>query len=286
RLLPESALKGWRIAVDCAHGAAVSTTPDVLRTLGADVACMGDQPDGRNINAGVGSQHPEGLSSLVKAHRARLGIAHDGDADRLVLVDETGSVVDGDELMAIVARHGLNKGRLRHGTLVATVQSNLGLKVALNEWGGHLVQSAVGDRYVLEAMLKGGYSIGGETSGHMIFLDVSPSGDGLLAALKVIEAMIASGQPLSEMRRCLSRLPQAVRALMVAAKPPLESLVGLQAVVAACETELDGKGRILLRYSGTESKIRLLVEGPDEETTEAVMADLEQAVRQELEVKD
>lgn len=285
-LLPAAALKGWRIAVDCAHGAAVTTTPGVLRALGADVISMGDRPDGKNINQGVGSQHPEGLAERVKAHKARLGIAHDGDADRLVLVDETGSVVDGDELMAIVARHALSKGRLNHKTLVATVQSNLGLKVALEGWGGHLVQTAVGDRYVLEAMRKGDYSIGGETSGHMIFRDVSPSGDGLLAALRVIEAMIDSGQPLSELRRCVQRLPQEVRALTVAEKPPLETLAGLHDSLAAGEAKLDGNGRILLRYSGTEPKIRLLVEGPDAKRVAEVMADLDRAVRKELVVKD
>jgi phosphoglucosamine mutase len=286
RLLPPSALEGWRIAVDCAHGAAVSTTPAVLRSLGAEVICIGDRPDGLNINRGVGSQHPDRLAEQVKAHGARLGIAHDGDADRLVLVDETGSVVDGDELMAIVARHALAKGRLRHETLVATVQSNLGLKVALEAWGGHLVQSSVGDRYVLEAMLKGGFSIGGESSGHMIFLEVTPSGDGLLAALKIIEAMIESGQSLSELRRCLKRLPQEVKALNVEAKPPLETLPGIGDAVIAGEAKLGGKGRILLRYSGTEPKIRLLVEGPDEALTSEVMADLERAVREELVVKD
>lgn len=286
QLLPASALEGWRIAVDCAHGAAVATTPHVLRALGAEVFSIGDQPDGLNINRGVGSQHPEVLAEKVVALGARLGVAHDGDADRLVLVDETGSVVDGDELMAIVARHAMTKGRLNHDTLVATVQSNLGLKVALEEWGGNLVQTSVGDRYVLEAMLKGGFSIGGETSGHMIFLDVSPSGDGLLAALRVIEAMIDSGQPLSELRRCLKRLPQEVRALTVAAKPPLETLASLQDALTAGEAKLEGKGRILLRYSGTEPKIRLLVEGPDVVITAAVMADLDRAVRQELVVKD
>ena len=264
----------------------MATTPAVLRALGAEVISMGDRPDGLNINDGVGSQHPEGLAERVRTHGARLGVAHDGDADRLVLVDETGSVVDGDELMAIVARHALSKGRLNHGTLVATVQSNLGLKVALEEWGGHLVQTSVGDRYVLEAMLKGGFSIGGETSGHMIFLDVSPSGDGLVAALKVIEAMIDSGQPLSELRRCLKCFPQAVQALTVSAKPPLETLVGLQDALVAGEAKLGEVGRILLRYSGTEPKIRLLVEGPDAIVTAEVMADLERAVRQELVVKD
>lgn len=284
-LLPPDALDGWRIAVDCAHGASVRTTPEVLRRLGAEVLVMGAKPDGLNINDGVGSQHPEGLASLVVRERAQLGVAHDGDADRLVLVDETGSVLDGDELMAIVARQALTRGALRHRTLVATVQSNLGLKLALEEWSGHLVQTSVGDRYVLEAMQDGGFSIGGESSGHMIFMDISPSGDGLAAALKVIEAMIETGQPLSRLKTCLRRLPQCVRALTIGTQPPLESLPGLGEAVAQGERDLGGKGRILLRYSGTEPKIRLLVEGPDPAGTKAVMERLEQAVRKELEVK-
>ena len=285
-LLPPQALTGWRIAVDCAHGASVSTTPDVLRRLGAEVIAIGVAPDGGNINDGVGSQHPEGLAALVIREKANLGVAHDGDADRLVLVDEAGSVLDGDELMAIVARQALKKGSLRHQTLVATVQSNLGLKVALEEWGGHLVQTSVGDRYVLESMLEDGFTIGGESSGHMIFLDISPSGDGLAAALKVIEAMIETGQPLSRLRTCLKRFPQLVRALTVEAKPPLETLAGLTRAVSDGERILGGSGRILLRYSGTEPKIRLLVEGPDPIQAETVMASLERAVRDELTVRD
>lgn len=283
-LLPRDALRGWTVALDCSNGASVVTTPRVLERLGAEVIRMGDQPDGLNINDGVGSQHPEILASLVTRHRAKLGIAHDGDADRLVLVDEKGSILDGDELLAIVAGRALSTGDLRKKTLVATVQSNLGLKVALEGWGGELVQTSVGDRYVVEAMIEGGYSIGGESSGHLIFMDVSPSGDGLVAALKVIEAMIDSGEPLSELRKCLKRFPQAVRALKVADKPDLESLPLLQQAVATGETQLDGKGRILLRYSGTEPRIRLLVEGPDMNRTTAVMDALEAAVRSELDV--
>jgi phosphoglucosamine mutase len=283
-MLPQGALQGWTVVVDCAHGAAVATTPSVLESLGADVIRTGDQPDGRNINDGVGSQYPEILAGLVTDRRAKLGIAHDGDADRLVLVDEKGSVLDGDELMAIVAKKALSKGELRMDTLVATVQSNLGLKFALESWGGRLVQTAVGDRHVVEAMIEGGFSIGGESSGHLIFMDISPSGDGLVAALKVIEAMIESGKPLSTLRNCLKRLPQVVRALSVTGKPLLESLPLLQKAVAAGEMELNGKGRILLRYSDTEPKIRLLVEGPDRHRAELVMDALETALRSELDV--
>jgi phosphoglucosamine mutase len=283
-ILPQGALQGWTVAVDCSNGASVATTPWVLEKLGAEVIRMGDQPDGRNINDGVGSQHPGALANLVTHHRARLGIAHDGDADRLVLVDEKGGILDGDELLAIVARRALSRGDLRKKTLVATVQSNLGLKVAVEGWGGELVQTSVGDRYVVEAMLEGGYSIGGESSGHLIFMDVSPSGDGLVAALKVIEAMIDSGEPLSELRKCLKRFPQVVRALKVEDKPALESLPLLQQAIAAGEANLNGEGRILLRYSGTEPRIRLLVEGPDMNRTTAVMDALEAAVRNELDV--
>jgi phosphoglucosamine mutase len=281
-VLPARALEGWRIVVDAANGAAFRTTPTVLRRLGAEVFAIGDAPDGKNINADCGSQHPGKMQKLVVERGARLGIAHDGDADRVILADETGAEVDGDEILAILASHLLASGKLQHRTLVATVQSNLGLRRFMEDAGGRLVTTAVGDRYVSEAMLAGGFNLGGENSGHVICTDVSPCGDGLAAALLVLGAMRASGKPLSTLRRGLKKFPQASHALRVGSKPDLGTLPGLSAVIAAAEKRLGVNGRVLVRYSGTEPKIRLLVEGPDENTIAAIMGDLEAAVRREL----
>jgi phosphoglucosamine mutase len=281
-VLPARALEGWRIAVDAGNGAAYRTTPTVLRRLGAAVFVTGDAPDGRNINAGCGSQHPEKMRALVLEHGAHLGIAHDGDADRLILADENGAEVDGDEILAILAGHMLEAGRLNGRTLVATVQSNLGLHRFMHERGGHLIATAVGDRYVSEAMIAGGYNLGGESSGHIICTDVSPCGDGLAAALLVLGALRASGRPLSQLRQGLRKFPQLTRAIRVAHKTEIATLPGLSAAIAAGEKRLAGDGRVMVRYSGTEPKIRLLVEGPDEAAVRAVIENLEAAVQREL----
>jgi phosphoglucosamine mutase len=275
-------LAGWKIVVDAGNGAAYRTTAALLRRLGAEVVAMGDAPDGRNINAGCGSQHPEGMRRRVAETGARLGIAHDGDADRLIVVDEAGAVVDGDELLAVLAGHALRAGRLAHRTLVATVQSNLGLKRFMEEAGGRLVQTAVGDRYVIEAMLAGGYNLGGENSGHIVCTDVSPCGDGLAAALLVLAAMRAEGRPLSELRRHLVKWPQETRSIRVARKPEIASLPALSASIREGEARLGADGRVFVRYSGTEPKIRLLVEGPDAAAVAEVIASLERAVDAEL----
>lgn len=281
-ILPAHALDGWRIVVDTGNGAAFRTTPTVLRRLGAEVFVIGDAPDGKNINAGCGSQHPQNMQRLVREKGARLGIAHDGDADRLILADETGAEVDGDEALAILAGHLLAAGKLQHRTLVATVQSNLGLRRFMENAGGKLVTTAVGDRYVSEAMMAGGFNLGGENSGHIICTDVSPCGDGLAAALLVLGAMRARNQPLSELRRGLTKFPQLSKALRVARKPELATLPGLSAAILAAEKHFGANGRVLVRYSGTEPKIRLLVEGPDDGSVASVMRDLEVAVRREL----
>jgi phosphoglucosamine mutase len=281
-ILPPRALEGWRIVVDAGNGAAYRTSPALLRRLGADVIVIGDAPDGRNINADCGSQYPERMRALVTERGARIGIAHDGDADRLILADETGAEVDGDEILAILAGHMLDAGRLKGRTLIATVQSNLGLHRFMTERGGHLIATAVGDRYVSEAMVAGGYNLGGESSGHIICTDVSPCGDGLAAALLVLAAMRASGQPLSTLRRSLKKFPQLTRALRVARKPDIATLPELSAAISAGEKRLAGSGRVMVRYSGTEPKIRLLVEGPNEIVVRAVIDDLEAAVRSEL----
>jgi phosphoglucosamine mutase len=236
----------------------------VLCELGATLSIIHAAPDGVNINAECGSTHAGEISRLVKETGAQIGISHDGDADRLVLCDERGEVVDGDEILAMTALDALKRGILAGKTLVATVMSNIGLDQSIAAAGGKVVRTAVGDRYVVEAMREGNFSIGGEQSGHLIFRDHGTTGDGLIAALQVLRIMTESGRPLSELRRCLKKYPQSQRNLRVKEKPPIESLKEVAALVQETESALAGKGRVLLRYSGTEPKVRLLIEGPDE----------------------
>jgi phosphoglucosamine mutase len=281
-ILPEGSLSGWKVALDAGNGAAFETSPAALRALGADVSLIGASPDGTNINAGVGSQHPEKLLDLVRSSGARIGIAHDGDADRVVLVDERGDVCDGDELLAILALHALRTGRLPSRTLVATIQSNLGLDAALRAEGGEVLRTPVGDRYVAEAMLAGGHVIGGENSGHVICAQVSMSGDGLAAALLAIRVMLETGKPLSKLRGWLKLFPQGNRNLKVREKPDFASLPGFSAELAAIEGELAGRGRVLARYSGTEPKLRLLVESDSAELNARLLDRLQAAFEREV----
>lgn len=283
-LLPAQALAGWRIVLDTAHGATCATSPEVLRRLGAEVVGIGDAPNGRNINDGVGSEHPEQLAARVVAENARLGVAHDGDGDRCILCDERGAVLDGDEILTLLALHDLRAGRLAGRKLVVTVQSNLGVDAAVAAAGGTVLRTDVGDRYVIERMQAEGANLGGESSGHIICSDVSPTGDGLVAALKVIEVMRATGQPLSELRRVLRKFPQRTAALKVREKKPLESLARLTQAIAEVQSGFGSAGRVLVRYSGTEAKLRLLVEGPDDPAVASALARLEAAVRADLDV--
>lgn len=283
-LLPPRCLEGWHVVLDTANGAACISSRTALRTLGASVTLIGHEPDGQNINAGVGSQHPELMSAQVRATKARLGIAHDGDADRCILCDEQGEVLDGDEILTLLALHALAQGKLTANTLVVTVQSNLGVDAAVQAAGGRVVRTQVGDRYVIEAMLATGATLGGESSGHVICSEVSPTGDGLVAALKVIEVMLATGRPLSELRRALSKFPQLSKAITVREKKPLDTLLALPEAIRAVEAELGEQGRVLVRYSGTEPKLRLLVEGPTPEKVQASLDRLLAAARTELEV--
>jgi phosphoglucosamine mutase len=283
-LLPAGSLAGWRIVLDTANGATCVTSPAVLRALGAEIIGIGDAPDGTNINTGVGSEHPEALAARVLAAGARLGIAHDGDGDRCVLCDELGGVLDGDEILTILATHALAAGALVEDTLVITVQSNLGVDAAIAAAGGCVERTAVGDRYVIERMLATGATLGGESSGHIICSEISPTGDGLVAALKVIEVMLATGSPLSALRRRLRKFPQVTAALRVREKRSLEALTELAGAIRALETELGAQGRVLVRYSGTEPKLRLLVEGPTEAIVNRALARLEAAARAGLDV--
>ena len=283
-VLPAGSLRGWRIVLDTAHGATCVTSSTVLRELGADLISVGASPDGTNINDSVGSEHPEKLAARVLETGASLGIAHDGDGDRCILCDEHGVVLDGDEILVILGTHALRQDRLSARTLVVTVQSNLGVDRAIAVAHGLVSRCSVGDRYVIERMLQVGSNLGGESSGHVICSDISPTGDGLVAALKVIEVMLATGQPLSVLRTSLQKFPQRTKALKVREKLPLETLPRLPAVLAALEEELGAQGRLLVRYSGTEAKLRLLVEGPDDTTVSAALSRIEAAVRQDLAV--
>ncbi len=254
-------LEKMRIAVDVGNGAGYKSTPCVLRELGADVVVAHNQPNGTNINAGCGSTHPEAIQRLVRKSGVSVGIAHDGDADRVVLCDENGEIVDGDEILAIAAVDLLGRGDLAKKTLVATVMSNFGLDEALAAHGGEVIRTKVGDRYVLEEMVRRKLNLGGEQSGHIIFRDFTTTGDGIISALQILRVMQSTGKPLSALKSCLTKYPQAQRNLRVKEKPPLETLSEIIKLVGEAEKELNGKGRVLLRYSGTEPKIRLLIEG-------------------------
>src|SRR2546423_5412718 len=248
-------LEEMRVAVDVANGAAYKSTPCVLRELGADVAVTHNQPNGTNINAQCGSTHPEEIQRLVKETGADVGITHDGDADRVLLCDENGEIVDGDEILAIASLDLLNAGRLEQNTLVATVMSNFGLDATLAAHGGKVVRAKVGDRYVIEEMVARKLNLGGEQSGHIIFRDFTTTGDGIISALQILRIMHKTGQPLSKLKTCLKKYPQAQRNLGVKAKPPIEELREVVKLRDEVERELAGKGRLLLRYSGAVAYI-------------------------------
>ena len=275
-------LAGLKVVVDSANGAAYKIGPRVLLELGAEVISLYNQPNGMNINQGCGALYPEVISRAVVANKADLGIAFDGDADRVILCDENGKVVDGDATMAICALHLLRQGRLNHNTLVATVMSNLGLELALRAEGGRLLRAAVGDRYVMEMMLEGGYNLGGEQSGHLIFLDHNTTGDGLITALQVLAIMKQDGKPLSELAACMRTYPQVLVNVRVKEKRDLASVPEIAASIAEVEKKLQGTGRLLIRYSGTEPKLRIMLEGEDESVIARYAEELAELVRTRL----
>jgi phosphoglucosamine mutase len=257
-------LEDIRIVVDCAHGAAYKSTPCVLRELGAEVIIYGNQPNGMNINQDCGSMHPDAVCRKVVEHKAHLGIAHDGDADRVLLCDEKGNLIDGDDIMAIAALDMLTQKTLAEKTLVTTVMSNAGLEAAIKSAGGRVIRTAVGDRHVIDEMLRHGFNFGGEQSGHLIFRDFSTTGDGLVAALQILRIVKARQTPLSKLAKCWTRFPQLITNVRVREKIPFEQLDGVAQLVGEAEAELKKQGgRLLLRYSGTEPKARLLLEGRD-----------------------
>jgi phosphoglucosamine mutase len=267
-------LTGFTVVLDCAHGATYRVAPKVFRALGARVLVMGARPDGENINRRSGALHPEGLRERVRVAGAHLGLAFDGDGDRLISVDEQGQIRDGDYALAICGRHLHEKGRLKSGAVVTTVMANLGLDKSLREAGIRTVKTQVGDRYVLERMLELGANLGGEQSGHLLFLDHTTTGDGILSALQLLAVMRETGQPLSALAQCMTKLPQVLVNVRVREKRPFEAIPGLMERAAALEAEMNGTGRILLRYSGTESLARVMVEGEEQARIEAVAREL------------
>jgi phosphoglucosamine mutase len=278
----ERTLDGMKVVVDCANGAAYQVAPQVFEELGAEVFALGVHPDGRNINDGCGALHPEHMAAEVRRVGAHLGVALDGDADRLILADETGKVVDGDQVMAILGTRLLAKNALPGRTVVATVMSNLGLERALVAQGGRLLRTAVGDRYVVEEMRAGGFLLGGEQSGHIVFLDHATTGDGVVAALRVLAVMAEEGRPLSELGRAMTRYPQVLLNFPVARKRPLEEMPAMLRAIARVEGDLGAEGRVLVRYSGTEAKARVMIEGTDLGRIRVQADELAQTLRQEL----
>lgn len=276
-------LEGMKIVVDCANGAAYKSTPCVLRELGADVIVTGNAPNGMNINENCGSMHPEKLCETVRREGAQLGIAHDGDADRVILCDETGNLIDGDDVLVIAALDMLSQGTLLEKTVVATVMSNAGVDSVINAAGGRVIRTSVGDKNVIDEMLKNGYNLGGEQSGHLIFRDYSSTGDGLVAALQILRIMKSKQCLLSHLSRAWTRYPQLVTNIKVREKKPFEELKNVLQLVSDAENELktDG-GRVLLRYSGTEPKARLLIEGRDSETLQRWSAKIAEAIKSQV----
>jgi phosphoglucosamine mutase len=277
-------LDGIRVAVDCANGAASVTAADVLRRAGAEVvAVLAADPDGRNINDGCGSTHPAGLQVEVVASGADVGLAFDGDADRVIAVDHTGAVVDGDQLIALCALDLRGRGRLAGDTVVVTVMTNLGFRLAMERHGISVHETQVGDRYVLEALDAGGWSLGGEQSGHVIFKDLATTGDGVLTGLQLLDLVLRSGRPLAELAaEAMVRLPQVLRNVRVADRDGLASADSVWAEVADAEGTLGGAGRVLLRASGTEPLVRVMVEAPTSREAEAVAERLVGAVTRAL----
>jgi phosphoglucosamine mutase len=274
----QMSLSGLRVVIDCAHGAAYRVAPTALYELGAEVIEVGVTPDGANINAECGSTHPEAMAKLVREYRADIGIALDGDADRLVICDEKGVVVDGDQIMAIIALALAKAGKLKSGGVVATVMSNLGLERLMTDNGLKLERTSVGDRYVMARMREGGFNIGGEQSGHVILSDFSTTGDGLIAALQVLAVMIQTGQPMSALGRQFEPVPQLLENVRFAGGKPLEHKTVKEAI-ADGEAQLNGAGRIVVRPSGTEPLIRIMAEGDDPALVRKVVRSIVTAVK-------
>jgi phosphoglucosamine mutase len=274
----ELSLDGLKIVVDCANGAAYKGAPMILSELGAETFPTSITPDGTNINLNCGALHPEKAQQEVLEHGADLGISLDGDADRVILVDEKGETLDGDELLAIAAQYMIEEGKLRKNTIVTTVMSNMGLEKWMESIGGTMIRTRVGDRYVVETMQHDGYNLGGEQSGHLIFMDHTTTGDGMIAALAVIAMMLRKKKPLSLLKKRFVRFPQVLKKVAVTEKRPFDTMAGVTAAIRNAEHALEKNGRVLVRYSGTENVARVMIEGVDYE----IIDDLAQSICLEL----
>jgi phosphoglucosamine mutase len=275
-------LDGIRIVLDCANGAAYRVAPTVFEELGAEVITVGDEPNGENINLGCGSLHPEVISRLVPEKGADLGIALDGDADRIIFVDRKGREIDGDRILCLCGLHMIGQGRLKGNTVVTTVMSNMGLDRALRAGGGRVVRTQVGDRYVVEAMAQGGFNLGGEQSGHVVFLDYNTTGDGILTALQVLAVMKQTGRDLEDLGKAMEPLPQVLYNLKVTKKVEVSGFPEIRKRIDEIEKALDQSGRLLVRYSGTEPLLRVMVEGEDEAALHRYAQDLVELVSKRI----
>ena len=278
-LAEPSVFQGMKMVLDCSNGATYHIAPDLFRELGAEVTALSIQPDGKNINAGCGSEHPQTVIAQVKKHNAEIGLAFDGDGDRLIAIDETGQVISGDRILAICAYDLKSKARLKNNLVVSTVMSNLGLRMALKDMGVKHAMTRVGDRYVLEEMRASGAIIGGEDSGHMIFADYHTTGDGMLTALKLVEAMKSQSKTLSELSRIMTVFPQVLINIDVNRKPDIESLPEVVKVIESVENKLGEQGRVLVRYSGTQPLCRVMVEGPSKAKTQQYCEQIAEIIR-------
>jgi phosphoglucosamine mutase len=275
-------MEGTKVVMDCAHGATYKVAPETFFELGADVTTIYDEPNGKNINANCGSQHPEALAQEVKKRGADVGFAFDGDGDRLIAIDETGTVLTGDQVMVVCAKTMKEEGKLSNKLLISTVMSNIGLGIALEELGIENVVTKVGDRYVLEEMLAKGAAIGGEESGHVIFLEHHTTGDGIITALQILAAMKKNRRPLSELAQMMKVFPQKLINIEVKSKPDLSTIPEINEVIKDVEAQLGTKGRVLVRYSGTQPMCRVMVEGPTNDETEKYCTQIADVLREKL----
>jgi phosphoglucosamine mutase len=278
----ELTLDGLKLVVDCAHGAAYRVAPAVFEELGAQVVLVGDRPNGKNINDHCGALYPEEMARLVREHQAHAGIAFDGDADRVIFADETGEILDGDHLMAICGVHLMKTNRLNRRTVVATVMSNMGLEAALKRHGAQLLRTAVGDRYVVEKMNEGRYNLGGEQSGHIVFMDHATTGDGILSALQLLAVMLKEDKPLSELKTIMERFPQTLVNVRVKRRRPIEDIDELVRLKDRIASALGENGRLLIRPSGTEPVIRVMIEGRDRSRIQSLAGEMAEAISRHM----
>lgn len=278
----KSEFSGLKIVLDCAHGSAYELAPQIFKELGAEVITVGAEPDGKNINDGVGSTHPQYLREQVLAHGADLGLSFDGDADRLIAIDELGEEVDGDYILCIIGDRMKREGKLNHDTVVTTVMANIGFFKGAQQIGLKTAQTAVGDRYVMEEMRRGGFNLGGEQSGHVIFLDYITTGDGILTALQLVDTVKQAGKKLSQLKTLMRKFPQKLVNVRVADKSLYQGNTAIEQAVSEVEAELGDNGRVLVRPSGTESLIRVMAEGPEKELVDAYVDRIAAVVKQQL----